>query len=528
MPMQPQHSTRITLRVAVQLILVSLVLMSPAIYLGHIVGHSSVLNVNWANGFEKQLAQGVFYPRWLPEMNGGAGSPVFYFYGPLPFFITAPFVALTGNDMLGVVLGSTTMLAASGFAAYLLCRIYASRNTALLAATLYMMMPYHFSMDIWYRSAFGEQAAFVFMPLAAYFAIKLADDWRNAMGLSLSFAAQVLSHLPTALLFAPLLAVLCCWVAWRARSLRVLVQSGAAGILALGLAAIYILPAATLQAMIQPDYWRVIVASDHLLLTNKMQEDFSFFIFPQAFVLVLALYFCVVSMRHWTAMGSAAIWAVIALIAIFFSSILSQPFWNHAGPFSMVQLPWRLFCLLDLATIVLFAHLVKRRLLSMKFTVPVLALAILLGFAVAGGAQYLYYHMDNSPTLMTIQNDRERVVLRADASEYLPNCLDQSHDEYQAMTYRRIAANKLVQPEIGMIPVYYYPFLEAASGGNPVSITCDPKTGFIRFDPAAAGQGPITLQAKTLPIEQIAALISVVSLLVVIGGLLFGLRRSTR
>ena len=163
----------------------------------------------------------------------------------------------------------------------------------------------------------------------------------------------------------------------------------------------------------------------------------------------------------------------------------------------------------------------------MKFTVPVLALGVLLGFAVAGGAQYLYYHMDNSPTLMTIQNDRERVALRADASEYLPNCLDQSHDEYQAMTYRRIAANKLVQPESGTIAVYYYPFLEARSSGQVIPISCDPKTGFIHFE-TAAGQGPVTIQAKTLPIEKTAAGISLASLLVVLGALLFGLRRSTR
>ncbi len=522
---QPQQTT--TLRVVVQILLVSLVLMMPALLLGHIIGHSSILNVNWAHGFEKQLAEGVIYPRWLPEMNGGAGSPVFYFYGPLPFFIAAPFVALTGNDMLGVVLGATTMLVASGFASYLLCRVYVSRNIALLSATIYMMMPYHFSMDIWYRSAFGEQSAFVFMPLAAYFAIKLADDWRYAMGLSLSFAAQVLSHLPTALLFAPILALLCCWVAWRARSLRVLVMSGLAGILALGLAALYILPAATLQAMIQPDYWRIIVPADHLVLTDKVQEDFTFFMFPQALVLLLALYFTFLALKHRRELGAATIWAAIALIAIFFSSILSQPFWNHAGPFSMVQLPWRLFCVLDLATIVLFAQLAEKGFFNLRPMIAILAITILLGFGVAGGAQYLYYHMDNSPTLMTIQNDRERVAQRADASEYLPNCLDQSHDEYQAMTYRRIAANQQVQPQAGMLPIYYYPFLEASSAGKVIPVTCDPKTGFIHSDPTAV-QGPVTIQAKSFPIEKTAAAISLASLLVLLAGLLWGLRKPSR
>ena len=511
-------------RIVAQILLISLLLMSPALYLGHIIGHSSVLNVNWANGFEKQLAEGILYPRWLPEMNGGAGSPVFYFYGPLPFFIAAPFVALTGSEMLGVVLGSTAMLAASGYAAYLLCRLYASREVALLAAALFMMMPYHFSVDIWYRSAFGEQAAFIFMPLSAFFAIKAAKDRRYAIGLSFSFAGQILSHLPTALLFAPMLALLCLWVAWQAKSIRVLIILGVAGILALGFSAIYILPAASLQAMIQPDYWRVIVASDHLLLTDKMQEDFSFFIFPQALVLILALYLCFVALRNRTPETSATIWAVIALLALFFTSILSQPLWAHAGPFNMVQLPWRLFCVLDLAVIVLFAQLMQARRIKAKLIVPAFAAAIVLGLAVAGGAQYLYYHLGDSPTLMTIKNDRERVVLRADGSEYLPNCLDQSQDEYQAMTYRRIAKNQQASLEPGLVPIYYYPFLETTIGATAVPITCDPNTGFIRFDPAA-GQGPVVIQPKTLPIERTGGMISLVSLLLLLGAGFWSLGR---
>ena len=524
MTTQAQKNQTSTLRVVVQMLLVSLLLMSPAIYLGHIVGHSSVLNVNWANGFEKQLAQGVLYPRWLPEMNGGAGSPVFYFYGPLPFFISAPFIALTGSDMLGVVLGSTAMLAASGVASYLLCRIYAGQAIALLAATLFMMMPYHYAMDIWYRSAFGEQAAFIFMPLSAFFAIKLATDWRFGVGLALSFAGQVFSHLPTALLFAPMLALICCWTAWQAQSIRILIISAVAGLLAIGLTAIYIVPAASLQAMIQPDYWRVIVASDHLLLTDKMQEDFSFFIFPQVLILVLAIYFSVLTLWHRRKTGAANVWAAIALAAIFFSSLLSLPFWNHAGLFNMVQLPWRLYCVLDLAVIVLLAHLGQQGLLNAKVTIPVLALALLLGWGVAGGAQFLYYHMENKPTLMTIQNDRERVAIRADASEYLPACLDQSEDESQAMTYRRIAANKLAAPEGGTLPIYFYQFLEARRSDQPFPLTCDPKTGFIHFD-ATTGQGPLIVQPKTLPIEKTAAVISLGSLLVLLAAAIWGLRR---
>lgn len=55
------------------IILAATIWMSPAFIAGHIVGHSSYLNVNWAEGFARQLASGEIYPRWLPDMNAGAG-----------------------------------------------------------------------------------------------------------------------------------------------------------------------------------------------------------------------------------------------------------------------------------------------------------------------------------------------------------------------------------------------------------------------------------------------------------------------
>ncbi len=527
MPVNSPGATTSFYRAVLPIILVSLVLMSPAIVLGHIIGHSSVLNVNWAHGFAEQLGQGIIYPRWLPDMNGGAGSPAFYFYGPLPFYVTAPFTALLDDAARGVVLASTVMLAASGLAAFMLCRLYAARALALLAAALYMSLPYHYAMDIWYRSAFGEQAAFVFMPLMAYCILRMPSDWRFAIGLSLAFSGQLFSHLPTALLFAPVLALLSCWVAWREKSWMLIVQSALAGVGGIGLAAIYLLPAATLQFMIQPDYWRVIVASEHLMLTDKMQEDFSFFLFPQGLVVLLALGLCFLFFNHRGNNSDALVWPVIALGALFFSSLLSSLLWVHAGPFAMVQLPWRLFSVLDLALVVLVAILLERHQLNRRLAYAACAFTVLLGWIVAGGAQYLYYHLPDSPALMTIKNDRDRIAIRADATEYLPACLDLSKADYQAMTYVRIAQNKTVAPKGGVIPVFDYPFLKVLRDGKEIATTCDPQTGFIHYDPAL-GQAPVQIQKQTLPVELTGLIISLVSLAGLLVAAAFGYTPSLR
>lgn len=502
-------------RTVLPIMALSLLLMAPGIVLRHIVGHSSDLNISWALGFEQQLAKGVLYPRWLPEMNDGAGSPVFYFYGPLPFYLSAPFTALFGDASLGVVLASTLMLAASGLAIYLLCRIYAEPAIALLAAALYMMLPYHFAIDIWYRNAFAEQAAFVFMPLMAYCILSLPNDWRFALGLSLAFAGQLFSHLPTALLFAPALVVLTLSVAWQARSWAVIAWSAAGGLLGIGLAAIYLLPAATLQNMIQASYWQAIIPAEHLFETDKNWEEFSFYLLPLVQFMAISVFFSAMLLRHRTANRDVLIWALIALVALFFTTVLAEPFWRHAGIFAYVQLPWRLLCVLDLCLAALLAILFQRQQFRRDIALTVLVLTILEALIIAAGAQYYYYLQPGEPGLLSIHNDHLHTAVHVDATEYLPSCLDLSKAPYQAETYLRIGENKTIAAQEGMLKVYDYPFLEVERDGKEIMRSCDPQTGFIHFDPAQ-GQGLVTIQKLTLPVERTGQAVSLVNLAILL------------
>src|SRR3979409_34623 len=43
----------------------------------------------WYTQFSTQLWAGDLYPRWLMGMNEGLGSPVFYYYPPVAFFLTS-------------------------------------------------------------------------------------------------------------------------------------------------------------------------------------------------------------------------------------------------------------------------------------------------------------------------------------------------------------------------------------------------------------------------------------------------------
>ncbi|MDH3231519.1 MAG: hypothetical protein OEN55_17145 [Alphaproteobacteria bacterium] len=71
----------------------------PLLLIGPQSGDSFEFNINWSTGFAGQLAAGTPYQRWLPDLNGGAGSPVFFFYGPVAYYITSlGFLGCRGCD----------------------------------------------------------------------------------------------------------------------------------------------------------------------------------------------------------------------------------------------------------------------------------------------------------------------------------------------------------------------------------------------------------------------------------------------
>ena len=52
-------------------------------------GHDFWAHTTWGGHFARQFWDGELYPRWLAYHNEGLGSPTFFFYPPLPFWLTA-------------------------------------------------------------------------------------------------------------------------------------------------------------------------------------------------------------------------------------------------------------------------------------------------------------------------------------------------------------------------------------------------------------------------------------------------------
>ena len=109
----------------------ALVISLPAWLTGVPAGSDTLFHASWYTHFSEQLWSGELYPRWLAGMNGGLGSPVFFYYAPLPYHLTgllvAPLASAGDYGLRHLAYGTALSFVASGLACYLWLRQISTR-----------------------------------------------------------------------------------------------------------------------------------------------------------------------------------------------------------------------------------------------------------------------------------------------------------------------------------------------------------------------------------------------------------------
>ncbi len=233
----------------------SLVLVLPAIIAPPMLHDSFWIDWVWADQFTAELARGNPYPRWLPQSHGGLGSPVFYFYPPLAFYISGGFGLAGLSTYASIIATFWVALLASGYAMHRWLKDFAPHP--LLGSLLFMAAPYHL-IDFYDRGALAEFVAIAFIPLVAW-----AMRENRPIILALSYGGLILTHLPLALLVSLFL------IAPYALYLKKPLRFAAPLALGIGLSAIYLWPALALEpyrdaaglwthARYKPENWTVL------------------------------------------------------------------------------------------------------------------------------------------------------------------------------------------------------------------------------------------------------------------------------
>jgi hypothetical protein len=358
----------LSVRSALILLAGAALLLLPSLVVGTMISHSSAQNLAWAGQFADQFRSGILYPRWLPHSFDELGSPTFYFYPPVAFWIDA-LLSVATFDAISLfhrlAFSALILLWLSGLAMQAwLGTLGLSSRTALIGALAYMAAPYHL-LDHYVRGAFAEFAAFAVLPLIALSIRRIADDRPFApILLALSYAALALAHLPAALLVSvtalPLYVLYRAWsLATPGRALGFLLRCALGGALGLGVAALYLVPALGLLDWITADtFWGAYynVESWFLFTPSRWPASLDMMriiAWAAAAYAVAALCILAAKLRRGAGDGwwsEAAFWAALCLLCLLL--IGGVPLWFWRMPFvAKVQFGWRLMVVVEFAVV---------------------------------------------------------------------------------------------------------------------------------------------------------------------------------
>lgn len=345
-------------------LLIGLVAVLPFFIFGNTRGHSAATNLAWHLGFVSELGAGTFYPRWLSADWEGLGGPTFYFYGPLPYYVSALFQWLPNSDAtgwhpLGASFGVSALL--SGLLAFLWLRGHVAQGIAAVCAVVYVVLPYHYEFDLLRRSALGESWAYVWMPLILFGADRMVARRPGALLLIVfGYLGLLTSHLPASVIFGWLPPVYIL-VAEPHRKIWRATQVLAGVALAFGLAAPYVIPALLTQDYASFDGWMwtgpYLYSKNFLFLSlaHVLSDPFIFRLHLVFGLIVFALTACG-TLIFWESRRSAQqvpallwFWLLVSLLVVLVVLPVSQPGWELSSVLPKVQFPWRFLMLLDLA-----------------------------------------------------------------------------------------------------------------------------------------------------------------------------------
>ena len=384
------------------MVLIALAVCAPMLLSGAPHGHSYTYNLSWMQGFTAQLAQGDLYPRWLVEGNFGGGSAAFYYYAPFPFYVTAipGLLFPQSSPLMQLAWGEWMLIALSGVAFVVYARERFALPVAVPAAAIYMVLPYHFEIDLWQRQDVGELAAYIFMPLILLYTDRIFDKRRGVVGLAVSYALLVLSHLPSALLFSICLGVYVIALIRGRESAGLLLKFAGGVIVGLMLSAVYWVPALSslhyvhaaegLWTLPQFDFHKWFFPVQDSLRQLPILPVIAERLFAILCAMTLVFLICGSSCWRWReAIGARKMVGALAMLAIawFLMTPLSTFVWEHAPALSKVQFPYRLGVVVDVtaALAALYAMHCAYTQRDRIATAAVLGAAALLGWSLMTG-----------------------------------------------------------------------------------------------------------------------------------------------
>ena len=339
-------------------LLVSVAFIAPALIYGVPANKDLLNHFRFALPFYDSLSSGHLYPGWLAESNGGYGDPSFRFYPPGLYYLLALTRTLSGNWYWGTLLTLLLLSTLSGLGMYFWTRAILSPATAMWAAVLYALAPYHVN-QLYQAFLLAEFAGAAVLPFAFGFVDRVCQRgrYRDVAGLAATYALLVFTHLPLAVVGSLALGVYAFIRIERQR------WRGSLGLLLLG---------ATLGLTASSVYWVRMVAELKWIGVNNANPDSSVnysqnFLFSTLsadnlnvwwmnllaiatfllFVPALALF--VRRARREVRFFQLLPVIIVTGLTLFMALPFSRPIWRALPAMQQIQFPWRWLAVFSMA-----------------------------------------------------------------------------------------------------------------------------------------------------------------------------------
>lgn len=191
----------------------------------------------------KCITDGQIPCRWVPDLGGLYGYPLFNYYAPFPYYFGEFIYLLSGSLIFSAkVMFAIAFIGSFIFMFFLGRRLWGDMG-GLISGVFYSFAPYH-ALDLYVRGAMEELWGLMFFPAVFWAILRLRETTKvyNALILALFFALLVLSHNISAMLFIPLSIAFIGVIFYQRKDFRFLKLIGAASVLGALISAFYWLP----------------------------------------------------------------------------------------------------------------------------------------------------------------------------------------------------------------------------------------------------------------------------------------------